>query len=318
MLELRDRGPHQVRQNRSLSAFPAVIVEIDGEQCLVSMSRDITQRKQMEHDLITAREDALAASRAKSEFLSSMSHEIRTPMNAVLGMADLLLDTKLNAEQRRYLDVMVANGNSLLELINSILDLARIESGRMQIEKTEFDLTDLIDKTDFDLRRAGAQQRPRTDCADSAGSAGACDRRSAAAAPGSDQLPRQRDQIHRKGRGGPPSGPDRRFAAIPPSCASPWWIPASASRPPSSKTIFSIVHPGGFLDHPQIRRHRARARDRAAPGDADGRHYRGRERTRQGQQVFLHDPLRARDSSHFADRARGPQPRSLSGPGGGR
>ena len=125
----------------------AVVAEIDGEECLISMSRDITQRKQMERDLIAAREDALAASRAKSEFLSSMSHEIRTPMNAVLGMADLLMETKLNAEQRRYLDVMVANGNSLLELINSILDLARIESGRLQIERTEFDLADLIDKT---------------------------------------------------------------------------------------------------------------------------------------------------------------------------
>ncbi len=96
----------------------AVVTEIDDETCLVSISRDITQRKQMERDLITAREDALAASRAKSEFLSSMSHEIRTPMNAVLGMADLLIETKLTTEQRRYLDVMVANGNSLLELIN--------------------------------------------------------------------------------------------------------------------------------------------------------------------------------------------------------
>jgi PAS domain S-box-containing protein len=125
----------------------SVIVELNGEMCAVSMTRDITERKKIEADLIKAREEALAASRAKSEFLSSMSHEIRTPMNAVLGMADLLTETKLSGEQRRYVDVMVANGNSLLELINSILDLARIESGRMQIEKTEFDLTELIDKT---------------------------------------------------------------------------------------------------------------------------------------------------------------------------
>ena len=94
-----------------------------------------------------ARIDAFAASKAKSEFLSSMSHEIRTPMNAVLGMADLLLETETSLEQRRYLNVMVANGNSLLELINGILDLARIESGRLQIEKSEFDITDLIHNT---------------------------------------------------------------------------------------------------------------------------------------------------------------------------
>ncbi len=125
----------------------AVLMELDGDQCMVSMSRNITQSKKLERELVATREEALAASRAKSEFLSSMSHEIRTPMNAVLGMADLLLDTKLTAEQQRYIEVMVANGNSLLELINSILDLARIESGRMLIEKTEFDLTDLIDKT---------------------------------------------------------------------------------------------------------------------------------------------------------------------------
>jgi len=99
------------------------------------------------HQLEEARIDALAASRAKSSFLSSMSHEIRTPMNAVLGMADLLLDTDPSVEQRRYLDVMVSNGNALLDLINSILDLARIESGRMLIEKSEFDLAELIDST---------------------------------------------------------------------------------------------------------------------------------------------------------------------------
>jgi two-component system sensor histidine kinase/response regulator len=125
----------------------AAEVELDGRNSVVSIVRDISERKEMERNLIAARESATEASKAKSEFLSSMSHEIRTPMNAVLGMADILLETDLSKEQRRYLDVMTANGNALLELINGILDLARIESGRLQMENTEFDLTELVDKT---------------------------------------------------------------------------------------------------------------------------------------------------------------------------
>src|SRR6185437_8013049 len=76
------------------------------------------------------------------------SHEIRTPMNAILGMADLLWDDRtLNSEQRRYLDVMRSNGNALLHLINDILDLAKIESGRLSLESFGFDLEELVDKT---------------------------------------------------------------------------------------------------------------------------------------------------------------------------
>ena len=81
-----------------------------------------------------AREAALAASQAKSEFLSSMSHEIRTPMTAILGMAELLAEGELNAEQRRYIEILCNNGNALLDLINSILDLAKVESGRLTLE----------------------------------------------------------------------------------------------------------------------------------------------------------------------------------------
>jgi PAS domain S-box-containing protein len=125
----------------------AAVVELNGRPCSVSIGHDITERTRMEHELITAREAALAASRSKSEFLSSMSHEIRTPMNAVLGMAELLSETELSDEQRRYLKVMASNGDTLLELINSILDMAKIEAGRMQMEKVDFDLTDLIEKT---------------------------------------------------------------------------------------------------------------------------------------------------------------------------
>jgi PAS domain S-box-containing protein len=121
----------------------SVIVELGGEPCVVSIARDISRRKRIEQELIAAREAAQAASAAKSEFLSSMSHEIRTPMNAVLGMADLLWETPLNAEQRRYLDIMRGNGAALLTLIDGILDLAKVESGRLGLERVNYDLVDL-------------------------------------------------------------------------------------------------------------------------------------------------------------------------------
>ena len=96
---------------------------------------------------MTAREAALAASQAKSEFLSSMSHEIRTPMTAILGMAELLAEGELNAEQRRYIEILGNNGHALLDLINSILDLAKVESGRLTLERVGFDLREVVEKS---------------------------------------------------------------------------------------------------------------------------------------------------------------------------
>ena len=125
------------------STFPAlisaVVLELGGRECALSIARDIT-------DLVAARQKALAASTAKTEFLSSMSHEIRTPMNAILGMADLLGESDLDSEQRRYLETVISNGNALLELINSILDLARVESGRLDLEAVAFDVVELTEK----------------------------------------------------------------------------------------------------------------------------------------------------------------------------
>ena len=123
----------------------AVVAEFAGEQCMIAFAREISDIKRTQDELIAAREKALAASRAKTEFLSSMSHEIRTPMNAILGMADLLGESDLSSEQRRFLSTMISNGNALLTLINGILDLARIESGRFKLEQTEFDLEELVD-----------------------------------------------------------------------------------------------------------------------------------------------------------------------------
>lgn len=97
-------------------------------------------------DITRAHAAAEAASRAKSEFLANMSHEIRTPLNGVLGMADLLAGTSLDAEQKSMLSVIRSSGWSLLTLLNDILDLARVESGKMVLEDREFDLQTSIDR----------------------------------------------------------------------------------------------------------------------------------------------------------------------------
>jgi two-component system sensor histidine kinase/response regulator len=123
------------------------MIETEYGPIIFSISRDISSRIEMERELIAARETALAASQAKSEFLSSMSHEIRTPMNAILGMADLLSDGALDPEQRRYVDTMRSNGNALLHLINDILDVAKIEGGHLSLESVSFDLEDTVHKT---------------------------------------------------------------------------------------------------------------------------------------------------------------------------
>ncbi len=105
---------------------------------LLSLVADVTEHREMEMELIRAKEAAEDSSRAKNEFLANMSHEIRTPLNGVLGMLQLLQGTALDAEQREYADLAVASGSSLLTIIEDILDITKIEAGKMEIRKGPF------------------------------------------------------------------------------------------------------------------------------------------------------------------------------------
>ena len=114
---------------------------------IAGISRDITALKNSEILLREEKASAELANRAKSEFLTTMSHEMRTPMNAILGMADVLCDSALNQEQRDYVRIFQRAGANLLELINNVLDLSKVESGHVDFESIGFHLGALLEKS---------------------------------------------------------------------------------------------------------------------------------------------------------------------------
>ena len=280
----------------------ALNLELHGQLCCLTISRGISDLKMTRRELVAAREAALAASRAKSEFLSSMSHEIRTPMNSILGMADQLMETALDDEQRRYLSTVISNGHALLALINGILDLAKVESGRISLEAVEFDLKDAVEKALETLairaHEKGLELMVRF-------------------APGLPDLvlgdPLRLGQIiinlvgnaikftrHgqvlvsvERGRGS--------RAGMFKFTVTDTGIGIAADQAPS---VVPPVQPGRLFDLAQIRRQRARPGDRLAAGRADARQGRSRQRTGRGQRVFIHRAIR--DRKHSAVSGTGP------------
>jgi PAS domain S-box-containing protein len=133
------------RERKTLE-LSALAVSQQGIPRFEGIGRDVTERKLAQAVLEQAKRQADAAGKAKTQFLANMSHEIRTPMNSILGMADLLAESDLTPQQREYISIFQHSGHNLLQLINSILDLSKVESGHLQLESTSFGLREMINR----------------------------------------------------------------------------------------------------------------------------------------------------------------------------
>jgi two-component system sensor histidine kinase/response regulator len=148
--KIKESGPwrHRLKDGRVIHTMvTSHLLEWNGRNATLVVTQDVTVRIQAEEAMLKAKEAAEAANQLKGEFLTNMRHEMRTPMNGILGMAELALDTELTPEQREFLEAIKASADTLLTIINDLLNFSRIDAGKLGLETIRFNLRDRLGET---------------------------------------------------------------------------------------------------------------------------------------------------------------------------